>query len=218
MDHRRCALGRIAPCIVCVRLDAGLISPVNFRTFALRPCRYRRIVLLEPLLDRLRVLLVGPLHRLLRRETPPLQVLPHRPDRHLYPVSIPDHLLDRLPRPQRKGKLELVRRLVDHKILQLLLLLGAQRSARSDSPAPPPHTDRLQAISQIGGVPRAGAGGMHPENFSYLPVAHPILTQSDRLLPQFLLYLRLQPPCVSLLHVIIIPQIMLPFYIYLPWQ
>ncbi len=94
---------------------AHLIAPVNFRALGLGPLADGRILGLQPVLYRLRVLLVGPLQRLLRREAPTLQVATGRPHRHGDVELTLDELLHRGPGPQRMRHLDLIRTAILHR-------------------------------------------------------------------------------------------------------
>jgi hypothetical protein len=127
--HQRCfALGRKAPATHVVAAQPALVAPVNVGPFELGALGNDGVGRVKPRLHRRRRLLVGLLHRLLRREAPALEVLAH--GAHLQPHAAAgfDQLRHRTPCPQRVAELQLVRRLVRDEALHEGLLLGAQES------------------------------------------------------------------------------------------
>ena len=79
------------------------VAPVDLSTFRAGLPANRRIVVFQPLLDRLRILLVGATQRFLRCKSPPLQVAADGPDRNRNTVALFDQLADSIARPQAKG-------------------------------------------------------------------------------------------------------------------
>src|SRR5690606_20578412 len=128
-NHRRLALRSVASSAHIIRAQAGLITPVNFGVLGLGAQGNLRVLLVQPLAHFGRALLVGFLDRLLRRETPALEVIANRADRQRDPVSVAHQLCDRLPIPQRKAQLQWIRRLVADQLPERGLLRVGELAA-----------------------------------------------------------------------------------------
>ena len=108
-------------------------SPVSSHQLISAPSSLARlaifgILLLKPILNALRSLLIGLTDWLLRRKTPPHQILPYRSDWHFYTVLALDQLLCRLTSPQRKRHLQLIGCPILYCLLNCRLLLCTKRS------------------------------------------------------------------------------------------
>ena len=88
------------PSCLMVRPDPCLVSPVNLRSFLPSLLLDPWMFLLKPRLHFLRILLISPLQRLLRRKPPPPQIPLYRPYRELHP-KLPLYEL-----PHSKGQRE----------------------------------------------------------------------------------------------------------------
>ena len=116
--------------------DAGFISPVDLGLLRFGSGFDGRVSLIKPLLNRLRLLLIGLSSRFLWSETPTAKILAHRADRHLQSKLPFNQLLHRLARPQGKGHLKLVGSLIGNHSAHHALLLGAQSSTLALPTAP----------------------------------------------------------------------------------
>src|SRR4030042_2248977 len=105
-----------------------LIAPIYQALFHPGLLLNRRITFLQPLLDRLRALLIGPPNWLLRRETPTSQIPAHRPDREPHAKSLLNQPRYRLSSPQIKREFQLVRVMVCYSLRYLTCLPGKKRT------------------------------------------------------------------------------------------
>ena len=119
----RCLAGRgEAVPARAVASDPHLVAPEDHRALALGARPKRRIGLLQPAPDSLRVLLVGALNGLLGRKPPTPEVVAERPDREAHREAPRDQIAHRLTRPERERKLQLVRILLADRRHDLCLL------------------------------------------------------------------------------------------------
>ena len=126
--HRRFPLGGKAPRPISIRLESGLVAPMNHRFFFLRLGHQTGIFCFQPMLDHLRVLLIRPFNRFLWCKSPALQISTYGPDGHLHTVELLDQKPDSLPGPQGKGQIQLIRCLIDQQAFNFRFLGGGQRS------------------------------------------------------------------------------------------
>lgn len=104
----------------------GFVTPVNLAAFGLGTLLDGRILLIDPLLDGLWPLFVGALDRLLRRESPALEVVTDRSYRQFDAVLLLDELHDSTPCPERKFHLQLLRTLVADRAPDRFFLIRIQ--------------------------------------------------------------------------------------------
>lgn len=106
--YRGLTLGSVAAAAHVVAAQSALVAPVNLGPFGPGACGNRRVLRLQPVAHRRRRLLVGFLHRLLWRETPALQIQPHRAHRQHHAEALLDQLRHRGAAPQRVRHLQLI--------------------------------------------------------------------------------------------------------------
>lgn len=145
--HGGLAFGSVATTAHVVGTQTRLIASLNLGAFLLGLGGDLRILLVHPLRDRFRRLLIGLLQWPLRRESPALQILAHVAHRQPNAIKSLDQLAHRLARPQRIAELQLVRCAVLNQLLNLLLLLGGQLPTAADRTAAPLDLDRTPATS-----------------------------------------------------------------------
>lgn len=201
---------------ICPRLNPGLIAPVNLRLLLLRARGNIRLILRQPFLDGPRTLLIGPLDRLLRSKTPSFEVLPNRPNGHLDAKPLPDQQLHGVPRPQRKGKLHLVRGLIDQCLAQFRFLIHRKRPLFPGAAASPSRFDGLATLFPVALPYRAGASGTDPKSCRHDHVLNTLLSKPNNLLPNLILRLGTVSACIYFFHADCISQINRTSYVYLP--
>ena len=91
-----------------IRPHPHLNTPENSHPLSFSLLLYIRILLGQPILHRLRIPLISPPQRLLRRKTPSLQIPPHRPNRKPDPKTLLNQIPYRFPGPKEKRQLQLV--------------------------------------------------------------------------------------------------------------
>src|ERR1035437_899472 len=109
-----------------------------------------RILLVEPLADRRRRLLVGLLQGLLRSITPALQVFAGGPNRQANAETGLDQLADRLARPKCIAHLQLVRSAILNEPLNFSFLVRSQQTPRAFGAVTVFDLDRRPAATAIG--------------------------------------------------------------------
>ncbi|CAJ7894682.1 Uncharacterised protein [Burkholderia pseudomallei] len=119
---------RIGTASYVIRAQSRFVAPLDFRALGFCPARNLRIRLVQPRLDRLRSLLVGPLHRLLRREAPARQIQADTLQRQRQTASLPDQFPHGMSCPQCERHLRLVRHLVAQQHANVGFLLLRQRT------------------------------------------------------------------------------------------
>ena len=189
-DYRGLSLRGKAPDSVGARLNPRLIAPVNLSFFLFRPGENDRIIPLQPFLYRLRTLLVSALDRLLRSKSPTLEILPHCPDRHLNAKSLFDQQLYRLSRPQGKGKLQLVRCLVNQVSLYLGFLFRRKGAFLPLLATTYPQLDGLATPLQVALPNSAGVVNADSDTFCQNLVRNPLFSETDNLFSDLMLRLR----------------------------
>src|SRR5512133_3627620 len=107
-------------------LDAGLVAPMDISLFLLGAGLYLGIDRLLPLRHHFWILFVSALGRLLRGESPTLQVIGDRPQGQVFVSMLLDRQPNGLTGPEGKSKFQLVRGLVHQQLLDRRLLFGGQ--------------------------------------------------------------------------------------------
>ena len=131
--------------MLAVIAQASLIFPVNLHIFFLGPSLDLRIGFFQPALHCFGILFIGALYRLLRGETPTLEILADSANRHSNTGFLPDQLHDGLARPQGVGHLQLIWRLVHDLLANRFLLIRREMPALSSLAATPVDLELLLA-------------------------------------------------------------------------
>ena len=119
---RRLALGRVAPFMLTVVAYPGLIAPVDLCLLGLGLCLDLGVTLIQPLLNRLGILLISPPDGLLGRKAPAFQVLTDRADRHRDSGLLLDQFHHGLAGPQGMVQFQLIGSLVRIQTTDTILL------------------------------------------------------------------------------------------------
>lgn len=134
---------------VCTCLNTCLNAPMNLSFLFLCPRSNKWIISRQRFLHYLRILLVGSFYWLLRRESPSFEILPNCLDRYLDPNALFDKILYSLPCPQSKGKLQLVRCLINKGSLYLRFLFSRKGSFLSRPVATFPQANGLATLFDV---------------------------------------------------------------------
>ena len=197
---RRLAARRITAATYIVGAQATLVAPEDRALLPPRLGLDGWVVLLQPVPHRVRLLLIGPPQRLLRRELPARQVGPHRTHRQPHATALLDQGRDCSPTPQRKGQAIGVRRGATDQPLYGRLLgraekpSGAGRRATRASlqPGQPAFPEPLADAEH----PVAGQPDLQPNRL----VGQAALTQPNYLAPTLFLGRRRQAAHIDVLH------------------
>lgn len=215
-DYQSLSLWGKASDSVGTRLNTCLIHPVNLSFFLFRAGKNDRIIPIQPFLHRLRTLFMGTLDRLLRSESPTLEIFSNRPDRHLDVKQLPDQQLHRIPRPQCKRKLQLVRCLVNQSFTKLGLLIGRKRPLFPGSASSFPQFDGLATFLFVALLYLTGPTYTDPKAFCHNLVLKISFPKTNHLLSDFILRLLTMLTCINLFHECCLSQNHHYGYIYLP--
>src|SRR3954467_9590976 len=198
-DRRLAARGITAAADI-IGAQAALVAPEDRALLPPRLGLDDWVVLLQPVPHRVRLLLIGPPQRLLRRELPACQVGPHRAHRQPHAAALLDQGRDRRPAPQREGQAIRIRRAAaDQPADGRLLGCGEE----------PPGAGRRATLAglqpQLPAFPEPLADVEHPvagqpDLQANRLIGQPTLAQADHLPPTLLLRLRRQAPHVPMFH------------------
>ena len=199
-DHRGLSFWRITASVLAVAAYSGLISPVNLRMFRFGSILNRWIFLFEPTPNRFGALLIGAFEWFLRCETPAVQIMPDRANRHRDPETNANQLRNSLPCPQGETELALVRRLVDDRSLDFTLLLRGERAIHSllDSPASRFYGRRAELV--VLSTPYRNTVSVDLENLGDFRVLLPTVAKAYRTSAQLLLRLRCECAGILFFH------------------
>ena len=137
-NHRGFAPTTIRPPTGMIRSHPHLVSPINLGFFPFGRLPNLRIVYLQPSPNLFLVLLKRTADRFLWREAPLGQIPPHRPNGKPNPKPLGHQGANSLPRPQEKGKLQLIRATILDRPHNLSCLPRFQRSPFGPSPTSGP--------------------------------------------------------------------------------
>ena len=151
----------LSPCCaaVIVRADASLVCKVDIRLGLARQCFDLWKFLLQPLLHRLGVLLVGTPHRPLRAQPQLVQKPADRATAKSNPVFVMNQAHHHGGRPQGKGKLQLQRVLIGDRVVE------PTQCGAAKLPRPPTPLAGIQCVPSTLPVPatiRRAPGAIPP--------------------------------------------------------
>ena len=130
-DSRSFSPWGITPAMIAVTVKPRFVTPVNFSPLFLGSFGDFGILFFQPFLNSSWILLISSSQRLLRSESPSVQVFSNCPDGHVSGVNPFNQLLHSNSGPQSKWKFQLVRYLVLNQFLNFLFLLTCQGAVRA---------------------------------------------------------------------------------------
>jgi hypothetical protein len=204
-DHRCLTATPVRPTCRVIAAHTHLITPMNLGLFPLGATANHRILLFQPALYRQLILLECPPDRLLRRQTPPLQIATHRPHRQLNAELPANQVRHRLPRPQVEWQMQLIRTTLRYRPNYLRRLQRLQPT-RTNRPTTTPGFQRPMPAFPILVHPIVDRLARHTEYPGRFGLRHALTNRSHRLDPHILLSFRRQRSCILASHTSSIAQ------------
>ena len=193
--------GKTAPPMLAIRSQPGFISPIDLSILIFSFPGNTWILFVKPFLHSRRVLFIRSTKWLLGGKTPSAKIFSDGPNRHSNLEKLQNQRLYCPSCPQRKGKLELIWRLIGYRLLQPHFQFMSQCPAASKFSAALVTLNSFGPVCFVRFVPIAGIGRVDADDFAYFFIRLACLTKSDNLVAQLLLRLWTQFACINLFHV-----------------
>jgi len=158
------------------------------------------ILLVKPLLDTLRLLLIGSFHRLLRGESPPMKILSYCSNRKVHPIMLGNRFLYGFSCPQSKGQFQLVGRFIHEHTLYTPFLLAVKSPLVPKTTTPFPGFETIHPFPLIDPPPSPNRPSRHLKNSRYLVLFHALPEHPNTTTTKLILGFTMQLSGISSFH------------------